>query len=54
VLDNPILPGALRTVAFTGIDVGDSWVSLRFSRAGNDVTVSVEDRAGPTKVTIRK
>ncbi|MEP7315713.1 MAG: glycogen debranching N-terminal domain-containing protein [Sphingomicrobium sp.] len=54
VLDNPILPTALSKVEFAGITVGDCKVSLRFSRDGDDVTVSVDDRVGFTKVTIRK
>ena len=54
VLDNPVLPAAVQSVDLAALRVGDSHASLRFSRAGDDVTVSVNHRSGPIGITVRK
>jgi hypothetical protein len=54
ILEKPILPAAIQSVSLAGLSVGDSHASLCFTRAGDDVTVSVHDRSGPAGVIIRK
>jgi glycogen debranching enzyme len=54
VLDEPTLPAFLNTVDLENISVGENRVSISLKRVGDDVTASVYNRFGSTKVTIRK